>query len=142
MSKISAYPTTNILNDADILYVVQNSGGTNASKKVSFAHAMTKVNTKTSFTNGINLGVASQALTNSGTINTAGITALTLTAAGTFTLNAGTEGDEKVILIESNPSSFPCSIVGTFFGSVTSISKNDAGIVIRLLFHNGIWYQS
>lgn len=140
MAKITDYSPASSISTADIFYVVQNVAGTNVSKTVSFATLMGVVPTKTSFTQGINLGASPQQLSNTGTINTAGVTGLSLTTAGSFVLPAGNQGDTKVIVTELNPS-FANTIVGTFANGITSIDAGLTGIVTTLLFHNGKWYK-
>ena len=141
MAKITDYSPTSSISSADIFYVVQNVGGTNTSKTVSFANLMAVVPTKTAFTNGINYGGTPQELTNSGTISTAGITALILTATGNFTLPNGSQGDEKILITESNVGAHVNTVNGVFANGTTSIDAGATGTMTYLVFHHGIWYK-
>lgn len=137
--KVSDYPTASVLADTDLMYLVQSSGAVKVSKKVPLSTLFTKIFSKSIFVKGINYGIAPQTLTNSGTIDTqVGLTTLICTTNSTFTLPAGTQGDEKIILVENNPS-FTCNVSGTFV-TTSLLNVGITGKSLRIVFHNGKWY--
>lgn len=137
--KISDYPSATATDNADILYVIQTSGTAKISKKIAKSLLLSKVDVKTIFNKGINYGTAPQSLTNTGTVDIqSGIAALNCTADSSFILPSGTQGDEILILVETNPS-FICEVVGTF-AHTSSIDIGLAGQTIRIVFHHGKWY--
>lgn len=137
--KVSDYPTASVLADTDLLYLIQSSGTAKVSKKVPLSTLFTKIFSKSIFVKGVNYGISPQTLTNSGTIDIqVGITTLICTTNSTFTLPAGTQGDEKIILVENNPT-FTCNVTGAFaIGNVFDVGAT--GSALRVIFHNGKWY--
>lgn len=138
--KVSDYPTATTLVETDLVYLVQSSGSAKVSKKSTLTTLFNRVFSKTIFNKGINYGTTPQTLTNTGTIDIQiGITALICTANGSFILPAGTQGDEKIILVENNPS-FVCMITGTF-STGNSFNVGLGGGGYSFVFHSGKWYK-
>ena len=139
-SKVSDFTEATTLAADDIVYIVQTANGTKTSRKAKLTTLFAKVFSKTIFQKGINYGVTPQALTTSGSIDlSVGITAITATTDIAATIAAGTEGDEKIILVESNPANI-ITLTGTFGDNTTSKVLGVTGTKWRLVFHNGKWY--
>lgn len=138
--KVTDYPSATAIDNTDLLYLIQTSGSAKISKKTTISKFFEKINIKSIFSKGFNYGITPNLLTDSGTIDIQnGINALTCTQDATFILPNGTQGDEVIILVESNPS-FTCTLTGTFaFGS--SYIVGQTGSTLRCVFHHGKWYS-
>lgn len=138
--KVSDYPSATTIDNADSLYLVQTSGTAKISKKVAISKLFERFNVKTIFNKGINYGTTPQSLSGNGIIDlSTGMVSLVCPFDSSFAMpSTATQGDELIVLVETN-TSFQCVLTGTF-ATGSSYSMGRTGSTARFVFHYGKWY--
>lgn len=134
-SKVSELTAASSAAPSDFLYIVQSG----ASKKISVGNFLSNTANIT-LTGKVTIGDTPQTLTTAGVISlTTPITHLSANASGgTLTLDAGTSGQIKVIvMVATTGGSF--TITDNIAGGGT-VTFEQVGDTAQLLFTNNKWY--